>query len=57
MPERSAVVKQLKKGPKSLEFVHTNSDDSDTKNEQEPVVKLTKTVPKSPDFVDTDSDD
>ena len=57
MPERSAVVKQLKKGPKTLEFVHTNSDDSDTKNEQEPVVKLTKKVPKSPDFVDTDSDD
>ena len=52
--ERSAV-KQSQKVLKTLEFVDTDSDDSDNEK-QEPAVKQPQKVPKSPEFADTDSD-
>ena len=52
--DRPAVRLPLK-APKSPEFVDTDLDNSDDK--QEPVVKKPQKVPKSLEFVDTDLDD
>ena len=49
--------KTASKSTKNPEFVHTDSDDSGTKDEQEPAVKQPQKAPKTPKFVDIDSDD
>ena len=45
---------QPKKAPKTLEFVDTDSDDSD--NEQEPALEQSQKASKTTEFVDTNMD-
>ena len=46
------MVKKPQKAPKTPEFVDTDSNDSDSKDESEPAVKLPEKVSKLPRFID-----
>ena len=49
--------KTASKSTKNPEFVDTDSDDSGTKDEQEPALKQPQKAPKPPKLVDTSPDD